>query len=94
LLKPSPAIQHTFPVRWKSWHNAVNQSFFYGVEFWYLPVWPYDNEGKMVNIQEISAQNIRKNRCRCGFTQVQLAILARYKLIVEIMKRLAKVLNY
>ena len=61
---------------------------------------------KTVNIQEIFAKNLRENRRKCGFTQVQLAEkadisthylamvgLTRYIPRVEIIERLAKVLN-
>jgi transcriptional regulator with XRE-family HTH domain len=61
---------------------------------------------KTVNIQETFARNLRENRRKCGFTQVQLAEkadisthylamveLARYIPRVEIIERLANALN-
>jgi transcriptional regulator with XRE-family HTH domain len=61
---------------------------------------------KTVNIKETFARNLRENRRKCGFTQVQLAEkaeisthylamveLARYIPRVETVERLAKVLN-
>jgi transcriptional regulator with XRE-family HTH domain len=61
---------------------------------------------KKAKIQETFAQNLRENRRKCGFTQVQLAEkaeistnylamveLARYIPRVEIIERLAKALN-
>jgi len=61
---------------------------------------------KTAEIQETFAKNLRENRRKCGFTQVQLAEkaeistnylamveLARYIPRVEIIERLAKVLN-
>jgi transcriptional regulator with XRE-family HTH domain len=61
---------------------------------------------KTAKIQETFAQNLRENRHKCGFTQVQLAEkaeistnylamveLARYIPRVEIIERLANVLN-
>ena len=62
--------------------------------------------GKTAKIQETFAQNLRENRRKCGFTQVQLAEkveisanylamveLARYIPRVEIIERLANALN-
>ena len=61
---------------------------------------------KKAKIQETFAQNLRENRRKCGFTQVQLAEkaeistnylamveLARYIPRVEIIERLANALN-
>jgi len=61
---------------------------------------------KTVKIQETFARNLRENRRKCGFTQVQLAEksdisthylamveLARYIPRVEIIERLANALN-
>ncbi|GBU29260.1 hypothetical protein R84B8_02824 [Treponema sp. R8-4-B8] len=63
-------------------------------------------KGKKVDIQETFARNLRENRRKCGFTQVQLAEkaditthylamveLARYIPRVEIIERLAKAMN-
>ena len=60
----------------------------------------------MANIKETFAQNLRENRRRCGFTQVQLAEktdisthylamveLARYIPRVEVIERFAKAMN-
>jgi transcriptional regulator with XRE-family HTH domain len=64
------------------------------------------NEGKMANIRETFARNLRENRRKCGFTQAQLAEkaelsthylamieLARYIPSVETIERIAKALN-
>ena len=61
---------------------------------------------KIADIKEIFAQNLRENRRRCGFTQVQLAEkagisthylamveLARYIPRVEVIERFAKAMN-